>query len=180
MESNNIGTRLKSFIDERGMTSSQFADLCGIARPSLSQLLTGRNKKISDLLVGQIHRVFPELSVVWLMFGEGSRYVSSSTNDDELLQKQADASIGSPSLFDADIFSSNDTEMNKYSNLSDLKSVKNEVKTRDNYIVEETNKVLELQREIEKIRQNPRKVSHITIYYDDSTFETFYPSPGVR
>ncbi|GFI58835.1 hypothetical protein IMSAG025_02299 [Muribaculaceae bacterium] len=29
--------------------------------------------------------------------------------------------------------------------------------------------------EIEKMRKNPRKVVQITVYYDDSTFETFYP-----
>ena len=32
-----------------------------------------------------------------------------------------------------------------------------------------------LLKQIEKMRANPRKVTQITIYYDDSTFETFYP-----
>ena len=36
-------------------------------------------------------------------------------------------------------------------------------------------KIKELQSQIETLRKNPRKVSHITVYYDDSTFETFFP-----
>lgn len=42
-------------------------------------------------------------------------------------------------------------------------------------IVEAEKRIAELQTQIEKMRQNPRKVTHITVYYDDSTFETFTP-----
>ena len=59
----NIAGRLKFFIENRGLTNSQFADSCEIPRPTLSQILSGRNKKISDILIGQIHRAYPELSV---------------------------------------------------------------------------------------------------------------------
>lgn len=45
MEEYNVAIRLKGFIESQGLTNSQFADRCGIPRPSLSQLLTGRNKK---------------------------------------------------------------------------------------------------------------------------------------
>lgn len=31
--------------------------------------------------------------------------------------------------------------------------------------------------EIENLQKNPRKVTQITVYYDDSTFETFFPAP---
>ncbi len=40
-----ISSRLKEFLDYTGMQSTQFADSCGIPRPSFSQLLRGRNKK---------------------------------------------------------------------------------------------------------------------------------------
>ena len=71
----NVAIRLKGFMDEMDLTNSQFADKCGIPRPTLSQLLTGRNKKISDVLVGQIHNAFPRLSVLWLLFGEGDMFI---------------------------------------------------------------------------------------------------------
>lgn len=63
--------RLKTYIDYLGLTSSQFADMASIPRPTLSQLLTGRNKSISTDLVSKIHEAFPELNIAWLLFSEG-------------------------------------------------------------------------------------------------------------
>ncbi|MDE6290805.1 MAG: hypothetical protein K2M16_04675, partial [Muribaculaceae bacterium] len=42
--------------------------------------------------------------------------------------------------------------------------------------LEENKKILELQLQIEKLQKNPRRVAQITVYYDDSTFETFIPA----
>ncbi len=64
--------RLKFFLEKNNIAISQFADTCGIPRPTLSQILNGRNKKISDELISKIHAAYPALSVLWLMFGEGS------------------------------------------------------------------------------------------------------------
>lgn len=63
-------SRLKTFLDSRQISVTQFADECGIPRPTGSQLLAGRNKKVSDEIIGKIHQAYPELNVVWLMFGE--------------------------------------------------------------------------------------------------------------
>lgn len=80
MEEQNVAVRLKHFIDYLSITNSQFADACGIPRPSLSQLLSGRNKKLSDVVVKQIHDQYPRLSVLWLMFGEGEMLVPEPLN----------------------------------------------------------------------------------------------------
>ncbi|MCM1337868.1 MAG: helix-turn-helix domain-containing protein [Candidatus Amulumruptor caecigallinarius] len=66
-----IVSRLKTFIDYLGVPVTQFADNCGIPRPTLSQLLNGRNKTVRDELVAKIHAAYPRLSVMWLLFGEG-------------------------------------------------------------------------------------------------------------
>lgn len=66
-----IVNRLISFMEAHGIGSTQFADNCGIPRPSLSQLLSGRNKKISDAVIAKIHAAYPSLSILWLLFGEG-------------------------------------------------------------------------------------------------------------
>lgn len=63
--------RLKFFLESNNIAISQFADTCRIPRPTLSQILNGRNKKISDELISKIHAAYPSLSVLWLMFGEG-------------------------------------------------------------------------------------------------------------
>lgn len=67
-----IVSRLKLFMEYSNIAISQFADTCKIPRPTMSQILNGRNKKISDELISKIHLAYPHLSVLWLMFGEGS------------------------------------------------------------------------------------------------------------
>jgi len=65
-------SRLKQYLDSRQISITQFADECSIPRPTGSQLLAGRNKKVSDEIIGKIHAAYPELSIIWLMFGEGN------------------------------------------------------------------------------------------------------------
>lgn len=168
MIEDNVAIRLKGFIDEMGLTNSQFADQCGIPRPSLSQLLTGRNKKISDVIVGQIHAAFPRLSVLWLLFGEGDMLTPvapDAASDEE-----------SPNLFSEQPKNAgNLSNHEKYQILGGLNEGVNVASSRMNSGHTTDLKNSELQREIEKMRKNPRKVVQITVYYDDSTFETFYP-----
>jgi len=73
-----IVTRLKIFLEQAGISNSQFADTCDIPRPTLSQLLNGRNKKVSDEVIGKIHRAYPTLNIMWLMFGDGEMLVTGA------------------------------------------------------------------------------------------------------
>ena len=75
-----IVSMLKKFLDQAGISNSQFADNCDIPRPTLSQLLNGRNKKVSDEVIGKIHRAYPSLNVMWLMFGDGEMLLDGSDN----------------------------------------------------------------------------------------------------
>lgn len=168
MIEDNVAIRLKGFMDEMGLTNSQFADQCGIPRPSLSQILTGRNKKISDVIVGQIHTAFPRLSVLWLLFGEGEMLMP--------LPNEEQSEDGLPNLFsEQPKNSSRESDFDKYATLAALNEGQNIASSRMNNGIQADLKNSELQREIEKMRKNPRKVVQITVYYDDSTFETFYP-----
>ncbi len=168
MEEDNVAIRLKGFIDSQGLTNSQFADQCGIPRPSLSQIISGRNKKISDVIVGQIHSAFPMLSVLWLLFGEGDMIVSPPS--------ESPVEGGEPDLFaGASDLPYGGSQPEKFANVNALTQPQNMSKSVVNKDVIYEQKNAELMREIEKMRKNPRKVSHITVYYDDSTFETFYP-----
>jgi len=76
-----IVTRLKMFLEQTGISNSQFADTCEIPRPTLSQLLNGRNKKVSDEVIGKIHRAYPSLNVMWLMFGDGEMLMNGNGGD---------------------------------------------------------------------------------------------------
>lgn len=175
MEDRNIAIRLKVFIDSQGLTYSQFADRCGIPRPSLSQIISGRNKKISDIIVGQIHKTFPELSVLWLMFGEGPMLMQTPSGNN-VSQLSDDFDFGSGTLFsDNENLSDRTTQKENRGNLSGLTSPSEGSQKTHYKRVDDDLRIVELQKQIEKLQKNPRKVSQITIYYDDSTFETFYP-----
>lgn len=67
-----IVERLIAFRDYTGLTNSQFADRAGIPRPTLSQFLNGRNKRLSDDFTAKLHSAYPMLNVMWLLFGEGA------------------------------------------------------------------------------------------------------------
>lgn len=73
-----IVNRLKTYMEAHGIGSTQFADACRIPRPTLSQILSGRNKKISDEVISKIHQAYPGLSVLWLLFGEGHMEASAN------------------------------------------------------------------------------------------------------
>ena len=66
----NIVDRLKIYMEHTGLPISQFADAALIPRPTLSQILSGRNKKISNEVLEKLHDAFPELNVAWLLFGD--------------------------------------------------------------------------------------------------------------
>lgn len=191
MIEDNVASRLKTFIESKGLTYSQFADSCGIPRPSLSQLLTGRNKKINDNMVRQIHTVFPDLSVVWLLFGEGNMYIPSQEE-----KFGSDSSLASEGdIFDSDLFMLDDEHENPSKKIvfsgnesSALKNSKENGLNRGQNMALKAEykdeklaaKVKELTTKIDFLNKNPRKVVQITVYYDDSTFETFIPGSPLK
>lgn len=183
----NFATRLKVFMESLGMQSSQFADLCEIPRPSFSQLLSGRNQKVSDVLIRKIHAAFPDLSITWLMFGEGvmlnSKIPESDFSADGLHSSGKNALPDNP---DANNPAKNPSEFvnsphspsvsSEYPNLKPLTDPSTIPHNAIFQQLEESKKILELQTQIEKLQKNPRRVVQITVYYDDSTFETFISS----
>lgn len=182
MSDSKVAERLKSFIETKGLSYSQFADMCGIPRPSLSQLLTGRNKKINDIMVGQIHNMFPELSIVWLLFGEGPMEVSPiqesrNESDEEENFDEGLFSIKNPTLSDSKkiVFSRGGTDKNEILKENGLKMPLDQNKLIDSKVEILQKKIKELQGQIDNFKKNPRKAVQITVYYDDSTFETFFP-----
>lgn len=164
MEDSPIATRLKAIIESLGLTDSQFADTCAISRPTLSLLLAGKNKKISDVMLSQIHHAFPKVSILWLLFGEGEMYESPSNG-----------SVSQSEESENPFFRSDGNTDEEQLNLVSLKHLENIIQSVVNKSVESsTDKIRDLVLKIEQ-PQNPRKVNKITVYYDDSTFETFIP-----
>ena len=59
-----------------GKNQKEFADELCVAPATLSGIFKGTTKPSTNI-VASIHERFPEISVPWLMFGEGDMYVSA-------------------------------------------------------------------------------------------------------
>ncbi len=151
-----MNNRIKQIIEHEKLTDAEFADRTGIKRATLSHCLNGRNDVSKDIIL-KIHNAYPQISVNWLMFGEGEPYIREKTKTpgslfDEIWMKSDN--------------SSDDTKYAKDSQLS----------------IEEINSDLANKTESEKNenqdiatqkKQNNRKVVKIMVFYSDNTFETF-------
>lgn len=184
MSDTNVAERLKSFIEAKGLTYSQFADRCGIPRPSLSQFLTGRNKKINDIMVGQIHSTFPDLSIVWLLFGEGGMttplYLENEGGASSVPREYEEGLFSTDEFVDEGskkiYFPGNQSPQTENRKENDLNRNENTGLINDTEKDSLKKKVKELQLQIEKMKKNPRKAVKIMVYYDDFTFEEFFPT----
>lgn len=194
MSEDNIAIRLKFLIEKLRYSPSQFADECKIPRPTFSQILNGRNKKISDQIIRQVHEAFPNVSINWLLFNEGDMLIGnpslvhSNEEDSEPSEMARANNIDSDSenFGNVNSLSKNITNDNPEFP-SGSSAPKNDAKENplnldhnrpQEAIKEEVKQLLkntELLGEIAKLQPKSRKVVSVTIYYDDSTFETFKP-----
>lgn len=151
-----IISRLKLFLIAINMTSSQFADTCHIPRPSLSQLLNGRNKKVSDEIITKIHEAFPSLSVSWLLFGEGDM-----TTDKKI-------EISEPSEAPTLPFNDEQTTEN-YEDKQPLSQLYNHTTFSSDNFSEPTST-----ENMESV--TGKRIINIVVFYDDNSFESFKPN----
>ncbi len=168
-EDMDIVSRLRKFIDHLNIPVTQFADTCRIPRPTLSQLLNGRNKKVSDELIGKIHEAYPELSVLWLMFGEGLMIMDENL---EILESQKKDS--SPSVSDQQpelqatfpeldfISDYTDSFVNEEDLPDENNSAANTADTHPNVISFSNS-------------DKSKRIVNIIVYYSDNSFESFVP-----
>ena len=133
-------------------------------------------------MIGQIHNMFPELSIVWLLFGEGPMEpgVPPALRESQEFSSDVDDGLFSPALQNKQdtkkiVFSPDDKGNSEILKGESLKTGQKPYKVSDFKVESLQNKIKELQAQLDKIKNNPRKVDKIMVYYDDSTFEEFIP-----
>lgn len=100
-----IASRLKRFLEANKITNSQFADSCEIPRPTVTQLLNGRNKKVSDEVIRKIHSTYPALSIMWLMFGEEPMLtVTAGPSSSDTIQTRSTTQLSNLKLREKSLF----------------------------------------------------------------------------
>lgn len=229
MSADNIAIRLKLLIRDLDITNSEFADKCGFSRATLSQLLTGRNKKISDVMISLIHDTYPDLSILWLLFDEGPMWLgdkdhsgqsesgaaAESHNDnpgqhnfangpaddvgdifddpayhtvqtedpppygsDKQYRHNSDRTAGfrAENRREDSKFADNGTVSVSRDKENPLNPACHDTQVDEKLLVEAKLKIANLQNEIESIKSRIKKIDHITVYFDDQTFQSFFPA----
>ena len=77
-----MNERLIKFLSAENITKSQLADTLGVARASISHILSGRNKPGFDFLES-LARNYPALSLEWLITGRGRMYRTPPADSSE-------------------------------------------------------------------------------------------------
>lgn len=184
-----IISRLKQFLQQNGIAISQFADNCQIPRPTLSQLLNGRNKKVSDEVIAKIHHSYPSLNIMWLMFGDGDMFVPNA-NMLDIPSVQLDES-GANAL-DLDLRSKNSTQPRQSSISFDddeRQSGSAQSSRQAPRGFAQDSAVSDMVRTLQTVmsggssatqprhtKGDKRRVVNIIVYYNDQSFEIFGPN----
>lgn len=141
----NMKGRILEFLKAENKSSAQFAEEIGVQPSGVSHILSGRNNPSLDFIMKLLDR-YKYVSVEWLLFGKGTMY------KDGRMQ----------SLFDQDmtVEKSNEKERSD-KNVTEKGKISENLKNFD-----ETNLPVE---------QRPLNVARIVWFYEDNSFEEFYP-----
>ena len=168
-----IVSRIKAFMASGNISSTQFADACNIPRPTLSQILGGRNKKISDEVISKIHEAYPRLSVMWLLFGEGEMITSPNI--------QFSAPQNQPK-FNYESASSNQSVFGDDSDVSDSLFSDRETSSDETLIFgddESADASNEGKNDMPPVVHIPadgsKSIVNIMVFYSDNSYQSFVP-----
>ena len=170
-----IISRLKRFLEQNGISNSQFADTCEIPRPTLSQLLNGRNKKVSDEVISKIHSAYPALNIMWLMFGDGEMFVSHGANSSgNGAAQNLSKTPQNGNLF----FGSNDGDalVSKSARQPSTISFDDDTSSKTGGALALSNALQSMAQKGVNTSPSPgRRIVNIMIFYDDNSFEQIVP-----
>ncbi|MGL5276389.1 hypothetical protein [Myroides sp.] len=85
-----IGTRLREYLDFKGIKRSLFAEECDIPYNSLTRILNN-SRNLSSEVIGKIFNYFPDLNARWFITGKGPmEYTVASYHLDPVLETPVD------------------------------------------------------------------------------------------
>lgn len=72
-----MNQRLQQFLQTENISQSQLADTLGVARASISHIISGRNKPGFDF-IESLALNYPSINLEWLITGKGTMYNTDS------------------------------------------------------------------------------------------------------
>lgn len=162
----NMNNRIREIITALKLSDGEFADMVGIKRSTLSHCLSGRNDVSKEIIV-KIHNALPDISVNWLMFGEGESGIPVSSHAGPEINGDLFKSL-------PDIPGEGESGP-EYSKENGLNLPYGTVKLPDNKPLEGPTEADGISTETESIKSAVRKIDKIILFYSDNTFEIYKP-----
>lgn len=146
--------RIKLIMEQQGCTQVDFARRIGIAPATLSGIFNGRTQP-TLATASAIHECFPEISLNWLMFGEGEMK-SAPTSNNALAHADARTQEGDDAGGFGDLFS----QVSSQPSSGSSQGVRNKVHG-------------QVQEQVKNIDKKERRISEIRVFFDDGTYEIY-------
>ncbi len=161
----NMNNRIKEIITALKLTDGEFADKVGIKRSTLSHCLSGRNDVSKEIIV-KIHNALPDVSINWLMFGEGEPgFTASAAGAEPEINTGLFKSLQDiPPVYEL---------RHEYSKENDSKPVPEAVEPPDNKGLEVISDTADNLIKVESKKSDNRKIDKIIVFYTDNTFEIY-------
>lgn len=146
---NVMNERIKEFLSAENKSSAQLAEEIGVQPSGISHILSGRNNPSLDFILKMLEK-YQFLSTDWLLFGKGKMY------KDNKMQ----------SLFEDEA----DMNTNNTAKTIQIDTERAELETKES--AEKSPGMDSLVND----RNNQRSVSRIVMFYDDNSFEQYFPN----
>lgn len=148
---------LQKLINKTGLSQTDFAHKIGVNRATISQILSGRNKKASLDVIGKIRKAYPFITYEWLIDGTG-----------DLAAMFSKATNTAPSLFGS-------PPVQKRANAPDDDITSEEIKKRTG--TPATTEVISTKENDDNLSSaalNGKEIDRIIFFYKDGSFQIYY------
>lgn len=143
-------------MESQHMTQQTFANFIGTSAASLSSIFNDRTKPTVNIITA-IKDKIPDISLDWLMFGDGPMYKTHLSS--------ADGNVISDSSLPKDRVPGNNSGGIDLFDMPPVTSPKPLGQTQ----------VPQSSMDLNFIDKTPKKITEIRVFYDDLTYESFVP-----
>jgi transcriptional regulator with XRE-family HTH domain len=167
----NLSDKIELLIKRKQMSSSQFADVLGIPRSSISHILSGRNKPSLDV-VQKILTAFPEVSAEDLLFEDRTLIVAGT----KLPTPTSQETLPLNNLFDAPNDTASESIKNNLPESTIVRSNLRRSVKESNLTTNTVGNDSGLENIHTSGRSLQKKIDRVIIFYSDGTFTESKPS----
>lgn len=169
--------RIIQIMKLENMNQKQFSDAVGIPTASLSNIFSGRTAPTMRHAEA-IHKAYPDISISWLLFGEGDIYEGK---EDASREAGQDTTAGSTGIYNEGgqvqaLSASDASQRSPYGMDSALLAQRDNAMAAgaaESYQIPGQGAYQHIPEVVKYIDKPQRRIVEIRIFFDDGTFETF-------